>query len=153
MIFDKLPEPVLIKRFKPIEVLEGFDPDKPIRYQDVNPPVDKIDTLIDIQRIGNELFDAERKAWEGRRSQEILETIIDGAADVIFRAMRYFEESYARIEDSEARQLYLDICDLYVRLKSPLLACIMESLGSIYIRGGMDAVRKTIERLRGEPST
>lgn len=143
-----LPEPVFINRFKPIEVLERFDPDKPIRYQDNKPPVDKIDTLADIQRIGGELFDAEQKAWEGRCSQEILETVIDGAADTIFRAINYFEESYKRVADPKSRQLYLDLCDLYIRLKSPLLACMMESLGSIYIRDGMDAVKKVLNRLK-----
>ena len=144
----QLPEPIFIERFKPIEVLKGFDPDKPIQYQDTSGPIERIATALDVIKIGKELYEAELKAWEGRHSQEILETIIDGAADTIFRAINYFEESYKRVADPKSRQLYLDLCDLYIRLKSPLLACMMESLGSIYIRGGMDAVKKVLNRLK-----
>ena len=144
----ELPEPIFIERFKPIEILEGFDPDKPIRYQDVKPPVDRIATALDVIRIGRELYRAEEKAWEVRRSQEILETIIDGAADTIFSAVSYFEESYKRALNPDTRQLYLDLCDLYVRFKNPLLACMMESIGSIYVRDGMDGVKKVINRLK-----
>ena len=144
----QLPEPIFIERFKPIEVLKGFDPDKPIQYQDTSGPIERIATALDVIKIGKELYEAELKAWEGRHSQEILETIIDGAADTIFRAINYFEESYKRVTDPKSRQLYLDLCDLYIRLKSPLLACMMESLGSIYIRGGMDAVKKVLNRLK-----
>lgn len=141
-------DPVLIERFKPIEVLERFDPDKPIRYQDIKPPTEAISSAADIIKIGEELYHAEQKAWEGRQCSEILEAAIDGAADTIFRAINYFEESYKRVADPKSKQLYLDLCDLYIRLKSPLLACMMESLGSIYIRGGMDAVKKVLNRLK-----
>ena len=144
----KLFDHILIERFKPIEVLERFDPDKPICYQDTKPPTEAISSSADIIKIGKELYRAEQKAWEGRHSQEILETIIDGAENTISCAMHYFEESYMRVKDPKARQLYLDLCDLYVRLKSPLLACMMESIGSIYVRGGMDEVKKVINRLR-----
>lgn len=143
----QLPEPIFIERFKPIEVLKGFDPDKPIQYQDTSGPIERIATALDVIKIGKELYEAELKAWEGRRSQEILETIIDGAADTIFRAVGYFEKSYKRALNPETRQLYLDLCDLYVRLKYPLMACIMESIGSIYVRGGMKEVKKVINRL------
>ena len=148
MIPERLPGSIFIERFKPIEILEGFNPDKPICYQDTKPPVEEIATTLDVIKIGRELFDAEQKAWEGRRSQEILETVIDGAGDTISRAMHYFEESYMRVNDPKARQLYLDLCDLYVRLKSPLLACLIESIGAIYVKGGMDEVRKVIDKLK-----
>lgn len=134
--------PVAIKRFKPVEILV-FDPDKPIKYQ--NPiPREIVETEDDVVRLGQLLYEAEMKAWEGRNSAEIIETVIDGAVDDLMDVAQYLETLKGA---KPARDAHQKIMELIVRMKSPLVSCIMQSFQALYIKGGMKEVRKAIGRI------
>jgi len=137
--------PVTIARFKPIEVID-FDPDKPIGYQ--NPlGTTTICNADDVVALGEQLMVAEYKAWEGLHASEIVEAVIDGAADTLIAVSKFLEQH----ESPQAKQHHYELMKLILRMKSPLLACVAESLGAIYLKGGMPAVRRTIEKLtKGE---
>ena len=136
-----LPYPVCIRRFKPAEIL-SFDPDAPVFFNEPLPKM-SISTGEDVARLGNELFEAEEKAWQGERAREIIETVIDGALRDILYVARYLE----RQNSSEAKALHRKMMELVIRMKKPLLACVLESIEAIYIKCGEDAAREAVKKL------
>ena len=132
---------VAINRFKPVEILD-FDPDRPITYQ--NPiPREIVETEDDVVRLGQQLYEAEMKTWEGRKSAEIIETVIDGATDDLMEVASYLE----KLNTAPARESHRKIMELIVRMKSPLVYCLMQSFQALYMKGGMKEVRDAVERL------
>lgn len=137
--------PVCIRRFKPIEVLK-FDPDKPIGYQEHYAKI-TIHDANEVVALGELLFKAEQEAWEGKHARAIIETVIDGALNTLTDVLKYLE----RNNSPEARQVHRNLTRLIVSMKFPLIACIGDCLGAIYLKDGMPAVRRAIEKLtKGE---
>ena len=139
-----LPISLSIKRFKPLEIL-SFDPDAPVMFN--NPlPIETLSTMEDVYRIANELYYAEEAAWKGERAREIIETVIDGATRDLLDVARYLE----RQDSPEARALHGTLMELILRMKLPLMACVLESIEAIYIKYGEKKAREAVEKLLKE---
>lgn len=139
-----LPIPLNIKRFKPVEIL-SFDPDAPVMFN--NPlPFETLSTMEDVYRIANELYYAEEAAWKGERAREIIETVIDGATRDLLDVARYLE----RQDSPEATALHGTLMEIILRMKLPLVACVLESIEAIYIKCGEKKAREAVEKLLKE---
>ena len=133
--------PVYIRRFKPVEILQ-FDPDSPLAYRDTTPK-ELVRDADDVVKLGKALYEAEQKAWEGRSASEIIETVIDGAMADLMKVAKYLEA----VGTKEAKEEHQRIMMLIVRMKCPLVSCVMQCFESIYLQGGMAAVRESINKL------
>ena len=138
---NHLPYPLCIVRFKPTEIL-SFDPDAPTFINDPYPK-ECLATMDAVVRLSKELYEAEKSAWEEKASREIIETVIDGALRDILDVARYLE----RQNSSEAKSLHGSLMKLVVRMKKPLLACVLESIEAIYIKHGEKKAREAVEKL------
>lgn len=136
--------PVMIPRFKPVEILEAWNPDKPIGYQEVKPPMQLVSTADDVIELGQQLYEAEEKAWEGRFSSELVETVIDGAIDDLMDVARYLETLRGA---KPAREAHQKIMMLILRMKAPLIACIIQCFEGLYTKGGTKAVKDAVKRI------
>ena len=139
-----LPTPLNIKRFKPVEIF-SFDPDAPVMFNEPL-PFETLSTMEDVYRIASELYYAEEAAWKGERAREIIETVIDGATRDLLDVARYLE----RQDSPEARALHGTLMELILRMKLPLVACVLKSIEAIYIKYGEAKAREAVEKLLKE---
>lgn len=133
---------IVIRRFSPVESLR-FDQDKPIGY--TPPPYEKfvISSADDIIELGKLLFEAEYKLWELQHAPSILKTFVDSAEDTMIAAANCLEKSKLPYERNQAFKLK----KLVLTMKSPVLSCMAECLGAIYLKDGISAVEEAIKRL------
>ena len=136
----ELSEPVVIRRFKPIDI-RGCDPDSPIFYQQPT-AYEYVRTCEDIGRLGERLFEAEQEAWESRNAQNIIETVADGACSVLMDCVAYLKS----LGDDAARHHADKISEIYLQMKEPWFACVGKALASIYVKEGMEAVKETVDK-------
>ena len=144
MMNNLLPTPLNIKRFKPVEIF-SFDPDAPVMFNEPL-PFETLSTMEDVYRIASELYYAEEAAWKGERAREIIETVIDGATRDLLDVARYLE----RQDSPEARALHGTLMELILRMKLPLVACVLKSIEAIYIKYGEAKAREAVEKLLKE---
>lgn len=141
---ELLPHTLCIKRFKPPAIFM-FDPDAPITYEPTIPK-ENICTTEDVIRLGDILYKAEYEAWRGKQASEILETMIDGGVCDLLATWEYL----TKIGTREALEHRQKLMNLAIRWKSPLASCILQSLESIFIKDGEEAVHRAIEKLTKE---
>ena len=133
--------PVCIKRFKPLEMLH-FDPDRPVEYG--NPiPKEVITDARDVIRLGEDLYKAEMEAWENRHQKELFDTVVQASLSEIEDVVEYLKT----LDTEKAQEVRQKLTRLVISWKAPVVPCIMKCLESIYLKGGMSAVREVRQKL------
>ena len=135
---------VKIIRFTPLD-FKFCDPDAPVFYNEL-PKEDTISSDNDVIRLGKQLYEAEKKAYELQYADEMIEAIADSAMQDLAECQRVL----LAVGTHRTIHLAKRLGKLYLRLKAPSVACIVDCLEEIYIREGMDAVKEVLGRMADE---
>lgn len=138
---SKFYPPVLIKKFRPLDI-KFCKPDGAVFYQQPY-NTEAISSTDDIIALGKRLYDAEEKAWQARGASEILETIADDFCLTMLDCAKHLKS----LNDEKSKSFAAKINKLYLRMKSPLISCLTECFASIYVKDGMSAVERAIDKI------